>query len=363
MFADVANVIQYELYGASHEPYIGIKMTGLPAGERIDTEVLRTFMLRRAPGRASCASTRHEEDIPVFLSGLENNFTTGEVLDVRIDNNDARPDDYDLIRYTPRPGHADYAVWLKSDGNEDMRGGGKYSGRMTAPLCAAGGICMQILSRRGVDICAHISAVGSVFDEPFDPMGERKETLAHISSAPFPTKTPAAGERIKALIEATREAGDSVGGTVECMVTGFPAGYGGASLEGIESAIAALIFSIPGVKGVEFGTGFGGAQMYGSENNDEYHIVSGQAIPLSNNAGGILGGISTGLPIVFRAAFKPTPSISRPQMSVDMRTQTDTVICVPGRHDACIVPRAVPVVEAATAIALLDILERDNART
>lgn len=353
--------IRYELYGASHEPYIGIRMTGIPAGESVDAQALYAFMLRRAPGRTAYASGRREADVPVFLSGLENGVTTGGTLDIRIENTDARPSDYEALRYTPRPGHADYAVWLKSGGSEDMRGGGRYSGRMTAPLCAAGGICLQILSRRGVDICAHISSVGAVSDELFDPMGESAETLERIRASAFPVKDISAGEKMKTIIEAAVKDGDSVGGTVECMAAGFPAGYGGASLDGIESAVSSIVFSIPAVKGVEFGAGFGSAKMRGSENNDEYRAVQGEVIPLSNNAGGILGGISTGLPIVFRAAFKPTPSISRPQRSADMRTLTDTVISVPGRHDACIVPRAVPAVEAAAAIALLDILEKDNA--
>lgn len=355
--------IKYELYGASHEPYVGIKITGIPAGEHIDCERLNAFMLRRVPGRASYASKRCEADTPVFLSGLENGLTTGDMLNIRIANIDVRSSDYDPIQLVPRPGHADYAVWLKSGGAENMLGGGRYSGRMTAPLCAAGGICLQILSRRGIDICAHIGAVGALSDEPFNPMGESAETLENIRTASFPTKDRAAGEKIKAYIETVMKEGDSVGGTVECIAMGFPSGHGGASFEGIEGTLAYALFSIPAVKGVEFGSGFGCAEMRGSENNDEYHVVSGKALPMTNNAGGILGGISTGLPIIFRAAFKPTPSISKPQRSVNMHTLSDTVISVSGRHDACIVPRAVPVVEAAAAIALLDILEKDNANT
>lgn len=355
--------IKYELYGASHEPYVGIRITGIPAGEHIDYERLNAFMLRRAPGRASYASKRCEADTPVFLSGLENGLTTGDTLDIRIANTDVRSADYDPIRQVPRPGHADYAVWLKSDGIENMLGGGKYSGRMTAPLCAAGGICLQLLSRRGIDICAHIGTVGALSDEPFDPMGESADTLENIRAASFPAKNRAAGERIRAYIESVMEEGDSVGGMVECIAMGFPPGHGGAAFEGIESALSYALFSIPAVKGVEFGSGFGCARMKGSENNDEYHIASGKALPMTNNAGGILGGISTGLPIIFRVAFKPTPSISRAQRSVNMHTLSDTVISVSGRHDACIVPRAVPVVEAAAAIALLDILENDNANT
>lgn len=360
MWYNYGNKLQFEIYGASHEPCIGIRMKGLPAGESIDLGVLHAFMRRRAPGQADFASGRSEPDVPELMAGLENGKTTGEELHIRIKNTDARSRDYDTLRYIPRPGHADYAVWLKSGGAEDMRGGGRFSGRMTAPLCAAGGVCLQILQRRGVDICAHIASVGDSFDEAFDPMGEAPEAFDRIRRARFPTKNAEAGERMREAILAASHRGDSLGGVVECMVTGFPAGCGDALMEGIESSIAAMLFGIPAVKGVEFGAGFHAAKMLGSENNDTYRIVDGKPVPVTNNAGGILGGISTGLPIVFRAAFKPVPSIARPQLSVNLFTLEETELSVPGRHDACIAPRAVPVVEAAAAIALLDIMERTN---
>lgn len=357
---DWGNKIKFDIYGSSHGPCVGIKMSGIMAGERVDMDELTDFMLRRAPGRSALSSARRELDFPVFISGLENGYTTGGDLVIEIKNTDARPFDYETIKDVPRPGHADYAVWLKTEGCEDMRGGGKFSGRMTAPLCAAGGVCIQILRRRGIDICAHVYSVAVEMDEPFEPMGESGNVFETIRRSEFPVKSMASGERMKEIIKSAASEGDSVGGIVECMITGLPAGVGGALLDGVESSIAALVFSVPAVKGVEFGKGFSASCVRGSENNDGYCVRGGKVTPLTNNAGGILGGITTGMPVIFRAAFKPVPSISKPQRSVNMKTLEEKEISVPGRHDPCIAPRAVPVVEAAAAIAILDLLEREN---
>ena len=349
--------IKFDIYGASHAPSVGIRISGIPAGEKIDASELSCFMLRRAPGQSEFTSKRCEKDLPVFLSGLTKDVTDGKEMVIDIENTDVRSSDYDPIKTIPRPGHADYAVRFKASGVADMRGGGRFSGRMTAPLCAAGGVCLQILKHRGIEICAHIASVYTVFDEAFEPMGESAECFEKLRKKSFPVKDDQKGERMKAAIRAAAAEGDSLGGTVECMITGVPAGFGGELLDGIESTVASLMFAVPAVKGVEFGAGFSAAGMYGSENNDEYCIREGRAVPASNNAGGILGGISTGMPILFRAAFKPVPSIAKTQKSVDLKTMEEVSLSVSGRHDPCILPRAVPIAEAVAAIAVLDILE------
>lgn len=354
--------IKFDIYGASHDKSVGIRIFGIPAGEKIDMDELSRFMRRRAPGHSELTSKRCENDIPVFLSGMTDGVTDGKELVIDIANADVRSSDYETIRTVPRPGHADYALWFKSGGTAQVSGGGRFSGRMTAPICAAGGVCMQILKRRGIEVCAHIASVCTVFDEAFDPMGESAELFELLHRKSFPVKNNEAGERMKSAILSAAAEGNSLGGTVECMITGVPAGFGGELLDGIESAIASLLFAVPAVKGVEFGAGFSAAEMRGSENNDEYRIQNGRAVPVSNHAGGILGGISTGMPILFRAAFKPVPSIAKEQKSVDLQTMEEVTISVHGRHDPCILPRAVPIVEAAAAIAVLDILEGENER-
>lgn len=348
--------IEFTIYGASHAPAVGIRATGIPAGERIDPAALQRFMLRRAPGRGELSTTRREDDVPAFISGVTDGLTDGNELVIEIKNTDARSRDYDALRDVPRPGHADYAVWLRSGGREDMRGGGRYSGRMTAPLCALGGICLQILARRGISVCAHVLSVDGISDRPFDPMGGDRPLFDSVQTRELPVLDEKAGMAMKNAILQAKADGDSLGGMVECMICGAAPGLGGALTDGIESAIAALVFTVPAVKGVEFGT----VKPRGSENNDPYRMIGGVPLPVSNNAGGILGGISTGLPIVFRARIKPTPSIARTQQSVDMRTGEDVELSVPGRHDPCILPRAVPVMEAAAAIAILGIMEREN---
>ena len=323
------------LFGQSHSPAVGVTIDGIPAGERIDPERLRAFLLRRAPGRSELASARREEDEPEFLSGLANGVTCGAPLTILLRNTDARPEDYEPFRTVPRPGHADYAAWAKYGAARDHAGGGQFSGRMTAPLCAAGGICLQLLEKEGVSVRARAAEIG----------GETDET---------------------AMTEAVRAAkadGDSVGGVVECVVEGLPAGLGGALFGGLESRIAQIVFAIPAVKGVEFGAGFAAARLRGSENNDAFAVENGSVVTKTNHSGGILGGISTGMPMVFRAAIKPTPSIAKEQESVDLAVMRPALLRVTGRHDPCIVPRAVPVIEAAAAIAVYDaLLERRKER-
>ena len=348
------NKIKVSVFGQSHAEAIGVCVDGLPAGERLDREELGRFMQRRAPGKSPVSTPRREADEVKILCGLVNDITCGAPLAAIIENTNTRSKDYEFLKETPRPAHADYPAQVKFGGFQDVRGGGHFSGRLTAPLCIAGGICLQILARKGIQIGAHIRSVGDVQDQTFDPMGVSQETLDRVRGAEFPTLSAEKGEKMRQRILAASADGDSVGGTVECIVTGVPVGLGGALFGGLDGKIASAIFGIPAVKGIEFGAGFEAARLTGAENNDPYTVKDGKIQTLSNNAGGILGGISTGMPIVFTAAFKPTPSIARPQQSVRLSTMEETELRVVGRHDPCIVPRAVPVVEAVTAIALLD---------
>ena len=356
MSSELGNNIKVSVFGQSHAPAIGVTVDGLPAGEAVDLDRLQAFLDRRAPGRGDLSTARREEDRPRILCGLLDGRTCGAPLAAVIENGDTRSGDYDRLRDVPRPGHADYPAQVRCRGFQDVRGGGHFSGRLTAPLCVAGGVCLQILERRGVRIAAHIRSVGEAEDRPFRELGEDPGTLDALAQAPFPVLEERAGEEMRRLIQEAREAGDSVGGTVECIVQGLPAGLGSGMFGGADSRLAAALFGIPAVKGVEFGAGFGAARLRGSENNDPYRMEGGRVTASSNRAGGVLGGITTGLPLVFRAAFKPTPSIARAQDSVSLSRRENETLAVRGRHDPCIVPRAVPVVEAAAAILALDLL-------
>lgn len=334
-----------EIFGQSHAECVGMHLDGVPAGVKIDLDALQAFLNRRAPGGGG-ATARRERDIPHFVSGLADGVTDGRRITAVIANEDARPADYAALRLVPRPGHADYTAYMKY--GEIATGGGQFSGRMTAPLCVAGGICAQLLSREGVEIISRIAEIAGIADE-----GALTRPTAN---KPFPTVSDAQGEKMRAAIASAKAEGDSVGGVIECAVLNAPAGLGGALFDGLEGRIAALALAIPAVKGVEFGAGFDAAKKRGSENNDAFAVENGRVITETNNSGGILGGISDGMPIVFRVAVKPTPSIAAPQKSVDLATMHETKISVTGRHDACIVPRAVPCVEAAAAIAVCDAL-------
>ena len=346
-----------EIYGRSHEEYIGGRLRGIPAGHPIDLGALRRFMERRSSGHTLGSTARREPDEVDIISGITNGVTDGDTVELRIRNRDARPSDYDGLQYTPRPGHADLGAWLKYGGAEDMRGGGAFSGRMTAPLCAVGNIAIQLLAQRGVNIISHVRSLGGVEDERYDMAGIPRETRSD-----FPTLSAEAGERMLRAIEQAARERDSLGGVVECAVAGYPAGVGGALFDGLEGRLSALLFAIPAVKGVEFGAGFAAAALRGSENNDAVLLRDGTLMTETNNAGGILGGISTGMPLVFSVAFKPAPTIGIRQRTVRLDTMTPCEIELAGRHDACFVPRALPAVEAAAALALLDIMEAENGR-
>ena len=343
------------LFGQSHAPGIGVTIDGLPAGEAIDLEELQAFLNRRAPGRGPWATTRKEEDRPEILSGLAGGYTCGAPLAALIRNTNTRSGDYDNLRDIPRPGHADYTAQVKYGGFQDVAGGGHFSGRLTAPLCIAGGICKQILARKGIYVGAHIAAVGGIPDQSYDPVNLDRETLLAPGGRDFPVLDPDAGARMQGAIAQAKEDLDSLGGLVECAVIGLPAGLGDPMLDGMENRIARLAFAIPAVKGVAFGAGFAVADRRGSQNNDPFYFdEAGQVRTRTNHAGGILGGITNGMPLVFQAAVKPTPSIGQPQESVSLSRGENTTLVIHGRHDPCIVPRAVPCLEAAAAIAVYD---------
>ena len=348
--------IHVSVFGQSHSPAIGVVVDGLPAGERVDMEELGRFLKRRAPGQNATSTPRKEADLPQFLSGLVDDVTCGAPLAALIENTNTRSQDYAQLRDKPRPGHADFTAQVKYGGFQDVAGGGHFSGRLTAPLCIAGGICLQILKRRGIEVAAHIASIAAEADRPFDPMGESVETLDALKRAPFPVLDEKAGERMRKAILQAKEEGDSVGGIVECLVTGAPAGLGEPMFGGMENRLAAALFGTPAVKGVEFGAGFGVATMRGSENNDPFTVKDGKLVTETNHAGGILGGITNGMPLVFRLAVKPTPSIAKQQQTVSLSKKQVEELVVTGRHDPCIVPRAVPVVEAVTALVLTDLL-------
>ena len=310
--------IHVSVFGQSHSPAIGVVVDGLPAGERVDMEELGRFLKRRAPGQNATSTPRKEADLPQFLSGLVDGVTCGAPLAALIENTNTRSQDYAQLRDKPRPGHADFTAQVKYGGFQDVAGGGHFSGRLTAPLCIAGGICLQMLRRRGIEVAAHIASVAGEADRAFDPMGESVETMDALKRAPFPVLDEKAGERMRKVILQAKEEGDSVGGIVECLVTGVPAGLGEPMFGGMENRLAAALFGIPAVKGVEFGAGFGVANMRGSENNDPFTVKDGKVVTETNHAGGILGGITNGMPLVFRLAFKPTPSIAREQQTVSM---------------------------------------------
>ena len=344
--------LRLTIFGQSHAPAIGMTLEGLPAGEAIDMEALQAFLERRAPGRNDWSTPRREADAPEFLSGLVGNVTCGTPLTAIIRNTNTRSGDYANLAVVPRPGHADYTAQVKYGGHQDYAGGGAFSGRLTAPLCIAGGICIQLLKRRGIEIISRIASVGTAEDTA--PL------TCSTAEKPFPTVSDEAGTAMRAVIADAKAEGDSVGGVIECAVLGLPAGLGGPLFDGMEGRIASIVFGIPAVKGIEFGAGFASARLRGSENNDPFTVENRTVKTVSNRCGGILGGITDGMPLTFRAAFKPTPSIARAQQSVNLKTLTPETLRVTGRHDPCIVPRAVPCVEAAAAVAVYDALLGGN---
>ena len=353
MSSMTGNKIKISVFGQSHSAGIGVVIDGLPAGKKIDMEKVKAFMARRAPGKNSLSTQRKEADTPEIISGLVNDVTCGAPLCAIIKNTNQHSADYNNIMDTPRPSHADFSGNIRYNGFNDVSGGGHFSGRLTAPLCFVGAVCMQILEDMGIEIQAHIQKIKNVYDDKIDFVNIGKW---NTSSKEFPVINDEKGKLMIAEIEKAREIGDSVGGVIECAVTGVRAGFGDPMFDGIENQLAKNVFGIPAVKGIEFGNGFDATDLYGGENNDDFCMVDGEIKTATNNAGGINGGITNGMPIVFRTAIKPTPSIYKEQNSVSLAKKTEKKLQIQGRHDPCIVQRAVPVVEAVTAFTLLDIL-------
>ena len=344
--------LKLSIFGQSHGAAIGMTLDGIPAGLSVDFEKLQQFLNRRAPGKNDWSTSRKEDDAPEILSGFVDGFTCGAPIAAVIRNTNAHSGDYNDLKNVPRPGHADFTAHVKYGGFQDAAGGGHFSGRLTAPLCIAGGMCKQWLEEMGIQIGAHILAIGECGDLYFDPMDPEIESVG----TDFPVLDPDAAQAMRDFIAQAQAAGDSVGGIIECAITGLPAGIGEPMFGGIESKIAQIVCGIPAVKGLDFGIGFDCACVPGSQSNDDFAVVDGKIVTQTNNAGGVLGGISNGMPIIFTAAIKATPSIACAQQSVNQNTMEEVTLEIKGRHDPCIVPRAVPVVEAAAAIAIYDLI-------
>lgn len=344
--------LKLSIFGQSHAPAIGMTLDGIPAGLPVDTQQLQVFLNRRAPGQNNYSTTRRETDMPEFLCGVVEGYTCGAPITALICNNNTRSSDYSDLKDHPRPGHADYTAQIKFKGYQDVAGGGHFSGRLTAPICIAGGLCKQWLESKGIQIHAYIKSIGTVQGQSLDPVNP---DFSMITEG-FPVTDTAIGTLMQAEIAKAKEAGDSVGGVIECMITGLPAGLGDPMFGGMESKLSQIIFGIPAVKGLEFGSGFYGSTLTGSQNNDPFTVKNGTITTMTNNAGGILGGITNAMPLYFRAAIKPTPSISQPQQTVSISKAENAQLQIHGRHDPCIVPRAVPVMEACAAITLFDLM-------
>lgn len=356
MSSEIGSIIKTTVFGESHGPAIGAVMDAPPAGYKLDIDSLLCQMSRRAPGKDPTSTPRKEADVPEFLSGLLDNVTTGAPLALIIRNCNTHSSDYSDIADCPRPSHADYAASVRFGGFNDIRGGGNFSARLTAPLVAMGSIARQILKSHGITVGGHVSKIGSVCDLCLDPVTVSEKELENLNNQYFSVISDEKKQQMYKEIEVAKASGDSVGGEVEIAVIGLPAGVGSPTARGIENAVSAAVFCVPAVKGIEFGAGFKYAEMYGSIANDSMYFDGDTVKCRTNNCGGVTGGITNGMPLILRAALKPTPSIAKEQQTVNLKLKQDDVLTVRGRHDPCIVPRALPAVEAAVCLALLDLL-------
>ena len=354
--------IRISIFGESHGNAIGINVDGLPSGVKLDMDFIKNEMARRAPGRSNLSTPRKEGDQVEILSGFFNDMTTGTPLCGIIRNTNTRSKDYSKLKDMMRPGHADYTGRERYSGYNDYRGGGHFSGRITAPVVFAGSIAKQILKKEGIEIGSHVKSIGNIEDQYFSDDTLNSETFEKFSKENLPVIQNGLEKEMESLILDASSKLDSVGGIIEAAAINIPAGIGEPFFDSLESVLSQLLFSIPAVKGVEFGIGFEITKMYGSEANDEMYVEDGKVKTTTNNNGGILGGITNGMPVVFRVAIKPTPSISKTQKTVDISNLKDTSLEVHGRHDPCIVPRALVVVEAVTALAVLDLLMESKKR-
>lgn len=352
------NNLKISIFGESHGGAIGINIDGLPAGIELNLEEIDKEMKRRAPGRNNLSTARKESDVPEIVSGFFEEKTTGTPLCAIIRNSDTRSKDYGKLKDLMRPGHADYTGKVRYGGFNDYRGGGHFSGRITAPLVFAGAVCKQVLALKGIEIGAHIKSIKGNEDRSFDFVDITKESLKELKNQEFPLLDTEKEEKMRNIILEARKNGDSVGGVIECAVVGVEAGIGNPFFDSVESTLSHLLFSVPAVKGVEFGLGFDISSLYGSESNDDYYYDDEMQVKTeTNNNGGIIGGITNGMPIVFKAAIKPTPSIGKAQKTINVASQKNEELVIQGRHDPCIVQRAVPVIEAVAAIGILDLLK------
>lgn len=348
--------IKMSIYGESHGKAIGVVLDGLPPGLALDEEAVSREMARRAPGQSALTTARKEKDAVEIQSGFFNGYTTGTPLCARIANSDQHSKDYSILKDKMRPGHGDYAGYVRYQGYNDYRGGGHFSARLTAPLVFAGAVAKQVLAQYGITVGAHILRIHDITEPGFNPLGESEATLKAIDAKSFPVINDNIGEQMQNCILTAKGVLNSVGGVIELMAINLPAGLGAPYFDSVESRLSQILFSVPAVKGIEFGEGFGFAQLTGAEANDQMHYEEGKVRCYTNHNGGITGGLTNGMPLVFRVAMKPTPSISREQKTVSLAEQSDTTLTVVGRHDPCIVQRAVPVIEAVTAWTLWDLL-------
>ncbi|NLY46610.1 MAG: chorismate synthase [Tissierella sp.] len=350
------NNIKISIFGESHGSAIGVNIDGLPPGIQLDMDNIRYEMARRAPGKGETTTARSEKDEFEILSGYFNDRTTGTPLCAIIRNKDKRSSDYDVMKDLMRPSHADYTGYIKYQGYNDYRGGGHFSGRLTAPVVFAGAIAKEILKKDGILIGSHIKSIGHIDDLGFDYVNINEEAIKMLNQSEFPVLDASKEKPMKDLILKAKEDKDSVGGVIETAVINLNAGVGSPYFDTLDGHLAKLLFSVPGVKGVEFGSGFEISKMKGSEANDEMYVKDGKVMTYTNNNGGILGGISSGMAIIFRTAIKPTSSIGKTQRTIDINKSVDAYITIEGRHDPCIVQRAVPVVDAVAALGVLDLL-------
>ena len=346
--------LRLSLFGQSHGEGIGITMDGFPAGMTIDMDRLSAMMARRAPGQSAMTTPRREADLPEFLSGVMDGRTTGQPIAAVIRNTSQRSRDYGDGVDLARPGHADYTGHVRYFGFEDWRGGGHFSGRLTAPIVLAGALCTQWLEKQGVRVECHVKQLGDIVDASLLDVPEETD-LSYLKTMALPVLREGLDRDMEAAVLAARERQDSVGGVLECRAVGLPAGLGAPFFDSAESVLSHLLFAIPAVKGVEFGEGFAFASMPGSSANDPFRMDGERIVTETNHAGGLNGGITNGMPVVFRCVIRATPSIAREQRTVSLKSHENAEIAIRGRHDPCILPRAVPVVEAMTAIGLMEL--------
>lgn len=351
MSSSFGNQFKVQVFGQSHGEKIGVVLDGVPAGIKLDMDEINAMIDRRKGGKNAYSTARSESDIPHIVSGVVNNVTCGGAICALFDNANTRSGDYKKSEDLLRPSHADFTAWVKYDGFQDRSGGGFFSGRLTLPQVFAGAVCKQILRAHGIEIFGHVAQIGDIKDDLFHPVSVKPVSF-HTQ---FPVLNEDKGKEMVAFMEQVAREGDSVGGIIECAVTGMPIGIGEPLFDNLESHISRCVFTVPAVKGIEFGMGFDGVIKKGSEVNDPYAIRDGKVVTTTNNSGGIAGGISNGMPIIFRVAMKPTPSIYKEQKTVDYKTKEETILQINGRHDPCIVPRALPCIEAAAAMAIYDL--------